>query len=95
MELPGPAYKQELLDLIELHKPCAIAIQETKLWGDAMCNISGYTAYSKSGYLNVTAHGGVAIYARQSIPIEEIKLRTEYQAIIGYGGAEPQMLEVG
>ena len=73
--------KQEIVDLIQTYKPCAVAIQETKLWGNAAVKIAGGNSYNKQGHFNVTSHGGVAIYVHQSIPTEEVVLNTEYQAV--------------
>ena len=73
--------KQEVVELVNTFKPCAVALQETKLWGDATVNIAGYRAYSRNGHFNVTAHGGTAIYVHQSVPVEPLRINTEYQAV--------------
>ena len=49
--------KQEVVELIQTYKPCAVAIQEAKLWGNAAVKIAGYNSYNKQGHFNVTFYG--------------------------------------
>ena len=73
--------KEEVIQLVNIHKPMAIALHETKFWQNKIVNISGYTLYSQNGHFNVTAHGGVALYIYQSTPAQELTLETPYQAV--------------
>ena len=81
MELSWVTHKQEVVNLIQTYKPCAVAIKESKLWGNAAVKIAGYNSHNKQGHFNVTSHGGVAIFVHQSIPTEEVAFNTEYKAV--------------
>ena len=72
--------KDELLSLIDVQKPCAIALQETKLWHTKF-SIPNYTLYRKDGHFDHAPHGGVAILVHQSVPANLLTLNTEHQAI--------------
>ena len=73
--------KEEIIQLINIHKPIAIPLQETRFWQNKIVNLSGYTLYDQNGHFNVTAHGGVALYIHQSTPAQELTLETPYQAV--------------
>ena len=75
------AKKDELLELIRIHKPSAFAIQETKLWRNSNFKIPNYNIFKKDGHFNVTPHGGVALLIHETIPLNEISLNTNHQAI--------------
>ena len=57
-----------------------ISIQETFLGNEFMLKFGGYNGICKQGHYN-RCHGGVAIYTHSSLPVEEIKLNSNYQAV--------------
>ena len=73
--------KDELLDLIHLHKINIVALQETKLWNYSKFSIPHFYILRKDGHFNHTAHGGVAICIHESAPHETIELDAPIQAI--------------
>ena len=73
--------KQEILDLIQQFKPLVLAIQESKLWTNHTFRIPQYNAFHCYGHYNRTPHGGVTLLVHDSCPIQEIPLRTQYQAV--------------
>ena len=70
--------KEEVIQLVNLHKSIALALQETKFWRNKIVNIAGYTLYNLNGHFNVTAHCGVALYIHRSTPAQELTLETPY-----------------
>ena len=60
--------KDELLNIIDVQKPCAIALQEIKLWHNNKFSIPNYIIYRKDGHFNNTPHGGVAVLVHQAVP---------------------------
>jgi ribonuclease HI len=73
--------KDELLNIIDIHKPATLAIQETKLWNNNDFKVPNYTILRKDGHFNVTPHGGVALLIHETIPFNQIELNTAYQAV--------------
>ena len=70
----------ELLSLIDVQKPCAVALQETKLWHTKF-SIPNYTLYKKDGHFDHSPHVGVAILVHQSVPANLLTFNTEHQGI--------------
>ena len=75
------ASKQDLLKLIEDHKPLVVALQETFLGGDFKIKLPGYVGLCRQGHYNVRFHGGVALYIHSSCPYEPININTNHQVI--------------
>ena len=73
--------KDELLDMINVQNPYAVALQETKLFHNARFRVPNYTLYRKEGHYNNTRQGGVAELVHQSIPANLLVWNTEYLAI--------------
>ena len=73
--------KDELLELIHLHKINHVALQETKLWNYSKFSIPHFNILRKDGHFNHTAHGGVAICIDESVPHETIELDTPIHTI--------------
>ena len=70
------AKKDELLQLINIHKPDIIALQETML-GNNPFNISCYSIYNTCGHYNRRPHGGTAILIHNSVPHKQIQLNND------------------
>ena len=73
--------KDEILDLVNHHKPSIIGFQETKLWSYCKVSIPNFNVVRRDGHLNRTPHGGVAIYIHSDIPFIEVPLNANIQAI--------------
>ena len=73
--------KDEILELIQLHKINIMAFQETKLWTYNNFSIPHFNIIRKDGHFNHTPHGGVALLIHESIPHESITLNTPIQAV--------------
>ena len=73
--------KQDILKLIEQHKPAVLAIQETQLGNDFMIRLPAYNGLCKQGNYNRRFHGGVAMYIHSNIPFMEVKIDTNYQIL--------------
>ena len=67
--------------MLDVQKPCAIALQEIKLWHSNKFSIPNYVIYRKDGHLNNTPHGGVAVLVHQSVPANLLTLNTDHQAV--------------
>ena len=73
--------KDELSEMIEEYKPAVIAVQETKIDNNKICNLTNYNYIHKDGHTNYTIHGGVGLYIHETVPYTEIALDTQYQAV--------------
>ena len=75
------AKKDELSQIINLHKPTVLALQETKLGKFTTFSLPHYSSIRREGHFNVTPHGGVALFIHESIPYQELNLNCELQAV--------------
>ena len=73
--------KEDLVKLINVYKPAAIAVQETHYGADFMSKIKGYAGICKQGHFNQRFHGGVALYIHNSCHYREITITTNYQIV--------------
>jgi len=73
--------KDELAEIIRIHKPALVSLQETKLRVDTNFCISNYNFIRSEGHFNYTPHGGVAILVHESVPYSEVELNTTLQAV--------------
>lgn len=73
--------KEDLLKIIDDHKPSVIALQETYFGNDFMINLRGYQGICKQGHFNKRFFGGVALYIHQSCPFRKITLDSPYQIV--------------
>jgi len=71
--------KQDLLYLINKHKPKIIAIQETFRGSDHTINFPGYNSMSKQGNHNRRFYGGVSLHIHNTLPYNEININSEHQ----------------
>lgn len=73
--------KDELLEIIQVHTPSIIAIQESKLWNNSEFRIPNYVLHRQDGHYNRTPHGGVALCIHHSFPYQVIPLQSNFQAV--------------
>jgi len=71
--------KEDLLNMIYVHKPLIVALQETFLSNNCMITLPGYIPVVKQGHFNRRYHGGVAIFVHNSCPYRELTVNSEYQ----------------
>jgi len=74
------AKKCEILNVIRQFRPAVIALQETMLRDTDKFNIPNYNCVKKQGHINRRAHGGTALFIHESVPYNELKIRTELEA---------------
>lgn len=72
--------KDDLLNLVDIHKPLAIELQETQLH-DSNFSLPRYNLYNREGHYNRKPHGGAAILIHQDIPHIAVNLTSNIQAI--------------
>ena len=68
--------KAELMELISKEKSDALCIQETMLLKQTNFNLKNYNGLFKEEHPNHRAHGGVAIFIRETIPYQNLLLST-------------------
>ena len=73
-----------LINMIDNYKPIAIAVQETFYGGDFVVGIAGYSGICKQGHFNQRFHGRVAMYIHNSMPYQEIHIKTNLQIIAAH-----------
>ena len=73
--------KDELLAMIEEVQPLVLALQETMLNDEEYFRIPRYNAITKTGHFNWRSHGGTMLLIHESVPMTEIQLQTEAQAV--------------
>ena len=73
--------KEEVMQLIEAHKPSVLALQETFYGNDFMSKINNYNGVCKQGHYNRRFQGGVALYIHSSLPYTSIDIQTELQIV--------------
>ena len=73
--------KEELLELIEKMKPEIIALQETMIGNGKEFRIPNYTILRREGHYSRRWHGGVALLIHDTIPMQEVELNTNIQAV--------------
>ena len=61
--------------------PLVLALQETMLKEEIDFRIPRYSAISKTGHFNWRSHGGTMLLIHESVPMKEIKLHAEVQAV--------------
>ena len=72
---------EDLQTIAASKSPVIICLQETKLPPDAPFFLKGYTILRKDTDYTSVSHGGVLIAASHEIPVKQIPLRSELQAV--------------
>ena len=86
--------KDELLELVERHQVSIMAIQETKITDSFDFKLPTYNIIKREGHVNVTTHGGVALFIHSDIPYQEIHLNTALQAVAARINANGKLLSI-
>ncbi|MEM1010393.1 MAG: endonuclease/exonuclease/phosphatase family protein, partial [Myxococcota bacterium] len=71
----------ELQTLLALKTPAVVALQETKLKHDYICQQLHYKTFRHDIQSPTIAHGGVALLVHFSVPSYSFRLRTSIQAV--------------
>lgn len=67
--------------LCQNHKPEIICIQETNFKANSKGKLKGFKCYNKNRHYSNIASGGVAIFAKEYLPAEQIDIQTEIEAV--------------
>lgn len=73
--------KEDLLYLIDQHRPLALCLQETFLSDDCMIRLPGYSSLCKQGHFNRRFHGGVALFIHESCPFQRLTVVSDLQVV--------------
>jgi len=73
--------KEDILKLIDEHKPLVISVQETFLANECSVKLSNYSHMSKQGHYNHRFHGGVALYVHESCPYTALSIDSVLQVV--------------
>lgn len=75
--------RDEVRYLLNTYNPTVFAVQETKFKPGKPSLVNGYSCLHKEPQVeaNGRSHGGVALYVRRNVGLEQITLNTDLQAV--------------